>query len=93
MILEFSMNYVDELITLVLDEEYNVTEKVVHAPGMCSTVFKCGVPVDTKSLKHFFHKNMGGEEEIKVYIDHIRKHGFYNPYERNLRILLIEEDV
>ena len=29
---------------------------------------------------------MGGKYNMEIYIDHIKKNGFYTPYKRNLRI-------
>ena len=91
--LTFSMNYKDELMTLVLDKDYNVINREVKNPDMCEFVIKPAVPRERESLLRFFRTNMGGgaDTEIKAYIEHIRKHGFYNPYERNLRIEITDD--
>ena len=89
--LTFSMNYKDELMTLVLDKDYNVINREVKNPDMCEFVIKPALPSDRESLLHFFLKNMGGNADIGAYIEHICRHGFYNPYERNLRISISEK--
>ena len=90
MTLIFSMNYIDELMTLVIDDNYNVINSEVKNRNMCDFVIKPAIPNNNESLIRFFHTNMGGNNDIKAYIDHICKYGFYNPYERNLRISMSE---
>ncbi len=91
MILKFTTNYGPELIHVRLDDEMNVVSTEVRDPIMCEFAFQnCGIPCNTASLKRFFHKNMGREDEIADYVSHIREHGFYNPYVRNLRISIID---
>lgn len=34
-------------------------------------------------------KYMGGNFTMEEYIEHIKKHGFYTPYKRNLRIRIV----
>lgn len=91
MTLTFSMNYKDELMTLVLDNDHNVIKSEVKNLNMSEFVIKPTIPSDRESLLRFFLKNMGGNADIEAYIEHIRKHGFYNPYERNLRITVTDD--
>ena len=90
MVINFSMNNTRDLINLKLNKNFEVISNEVKNPRMCEVVFKHGIPYDTESLKNFFHNYMGDNDEIPDYIDFIKKHGFYNPYERNLRIQIWE---
>ena len=57
---------------------------------MCEDVFKNIIPDDTENLKDFFQYHLGGKAEVKDYIEHVGRYGFFSPYERNLRIKIFE---
>ena len=59
MTLTFSMNHKDELMTLVLHEDYNVINSEVKNRNMCDFVIKPAIPNNNESLIRFFHTNMG----------------------------------
>lgn len=48
------------------------------------------ISLNVHSLLSFFNHYMGGNLELKEYINHIIKKGFYTPYQSGLNIFVEE---
>ena len=59
MTLTFSMNHKDELMTLVLHEDYNVINSEVKNRNMCDFVIKPAIPNDNETLIRLFSYQHG----------------------------------
>lgn len=92
MVIRFSMNNKDELLSLILDNNsFEVTDCEVKNPIMCKDVFKGNIPINKEELTKFFVENLGKNGNIEGYINHINKFGFFTPYERNLKIKILND--
>lgn len=71
-------------------KDYKTIENIeILIPVLAREVMFCK-ELTTEHFLTMLRFYMGGEFSIKEYIEHIKKYGFYSPYQPNLRVFIEE---